>query len=148
MEISLLKAHIGICRFVLIERLTVCFYCYCMSHNSEIKADNSPSAWAVHRSCCLVLVQLCFNRKLGLFAFFVVCSLAHFFGIYSPLLKNTHGFASYLPQWYKRGWPSLVFVCQMWYEQGCIFLLRRMFRGLLAIHTLTLSLLCHCITVS
>ena len=36
-------------------------------------------------------VQFSFYGKLGLFVFFVVCSLADFsdfFGVYSPLLKN------------------------------------------------------------
>ena len=71
---------------------------------------------AVHRGFCLVLVQLSSIESWDSSPFSLFASLrtsAGFFGIYSPLLKNTHGFASYLPQWCDRGCPSLAFVCQM-----------------------------------
>ena len=60
------------------RRLTACSSCSAVCLTTVgIKADKSLSACAVHRGYCLVLVQLSFNRKLGPFAFFVVCSLAH-----------------------------------------------------------------------
>ena len=76
------------------RRLTACSSCSAVCLTTVgIKADKSLSAWAVRRGYCLVLVQLSFNRKLGPFAFFVVCPLAHFRWLFWYLLSFAEEYA-------------------------------------------------------